>query len=288
MGNHRRSVMSLKARTIMTLLVLAIMGLKRPNARAQSAKDLQEIQRQERELADLERENAELCKTLDRSKHWLAMALAPNLERAEKASAVEQFELGLKYLWGVGFTQDYQLAAKWFTRAGEQGHAEAQYRLASLYQAGLAHPDDPLGLAIAKTEDSRAFEKDALAEYWFHKAAEQGYAKAQIALGGIYLNGSHAVLKDPHESIKWFRKAADQDDPSGQELMAYVSLRGLGTPQDEVAAYMWFSLAFTHEPSCDFKGNSKMLYTSLGRTMNRDELAEARRLARSWKPSASK
>ena len=44
---------------------------------------------------------------------------------------------------------------------------------------------------------------------WYRKAADQNEAKAQSILGACYYNGE-GVEKDYAEAVKWYRKAADQ------------------------------------------------------------------------------
>ncbi|MDA9976050.1 sel1 repeat family protein [Alphaproteobacteria bacterium] len=44
---------------------------------------------------------------------------------------------------------------------------------------------------------------------WFRKSAEQGNAKAQRNLGWMYKKGN-GVTKDYAEAVKWYRKAAEQ------------------------------------------------------------------------------
>ena len=53
--------------------------------------------------------------------------------------------------------------------AAEQGDADAQYDLGSIYASGAGIPED-----------------DAKAVYWYRKAAEQGYVSAQNSLGLMY------------------------------------------------------------------------------------------------------
>ena len=45
---------------------------------------------------------------------------------------------------------------------------------------------------------------------WYRKAAEQNDAKAQYNLGVCYDNGQ-GVAKDEVEAVKWYRKAAEQN-----------------------------------------------------------------------------
>ena len=48
------------------------------------------------------------------------------------------------------------------------------------------------------------------------KSANQGFAKAQSQLGGIYEYGLMNTPKNHQEAMKWFEKAAEQGDPEGQ------------------------------------------------------------------------
>ena len=51
---------------------------------------------------------------------------------------------------------------------------------------------------------------DAEAVKWYRKAAEQNDAWAQFNLGYCYANGQ-GVAKDKVEAVKWYRKAAEQN-----------------------------------------------------------------------------
>jgi hypothetical protein len=53
----------------------------------------------------------------------------------------------------------------------------------------------------------------------YRKAVRQGLAAAHGILGVIYENGI-GVPHDPAEAVRWFRKAAEQGDPRGQDFAA--------------------------------------------------------------------
>jgi TPR repeat protein len=74
----------------------------------------------------------------------------------------------------------------------EKGNAEAQLKLAQMYQEGKG----------AAQNLQEAFN-------WSRKAAEQGLAQAQFFLGQLYATGK-GVAKDVKEATKWLQKAADQ------------------------------------------------------------------------------
>jgi TPR repeat protein len=53
---------------------------------------------------------------------------------------------------------------------------------------------------------------------WFRKAAEQGYANAQYALGVCYYIG-YGVTPNKAVAIKWFKKAAQQGLADAQKAL---------------------------------------------------------------------
>jgi TPR repeat protein len=109
--------------------------------------------------------------------------------------------------------------------------------------------------------------------------AEQGDARAQLSLGGMYYNGQ-GVQQDYPEAAKWTRKAAEQGYAPAQANLGVLYWNGQGLPQDVVLAYMWLSLAAEQEPETV---TERDLAAS---QMTPDEIAEAQRLAREWKPTA--
>jgi uncharacterized protein len=107
--------------------------------------------------------------------------------------------------------------------------------------------------------------------------AEHGDARAQLSLGGMYYNGQ-GVQQDYVEAAKWTRKAAEQGYTPAQADLGVLYWNGQGVQQNAVLAYMWLSLAAAHEPDAV---RERDLAAS---QMTPDEIAEAQRLARDWKP----
>jgi TPR repeat protein len=68
--------------------------------------------------------------------------------------------------------------------------------------------------------------------------AEQGDAKAQYKLAGLYYQGK-GVQQDYAEAVTWYRKAADQGNAKAQYSLAFVYDEGKGVPQDHIAALGW-------------------------------------------------
>ena len=87
------------------------------------------------------------------------------VKRAEAGDSFAQWSLGRCYYKGIGVTQDYKEAVKWYTKAAEQGYALAQSNLGVCYEEGTGVDKD---------------EKEAVK--WFTKSAEQGNELAKKAL----------------------------------------------------------------------------------------------------------
>jgi uncharacterized protein len=157
---------------------------------------------------------------------------------------------------------DYATALKLLRPLVDQGRADAQDLLAIMYYVGQGVPQN-------RDEAIRLY----------RLAAEQGNAHAQDALGFAYREGVGAQ-KDDTAAAKWFRKAADQDNIDAQFNIGEMYELGTGVPQDYVLAYMWFSLVAS-------RGTRPYAITSRDRVaqqMTPEQIAEAQKLAREWKP----
>lgn len=89
-----------------------------------------------------------------------------------------------------------------------------------------------------------AFERGDFAaalEAW-RPLAEAGDARAQAALGSLYINGQ-GVAVDHAEALRWTRLAAEQRDVTGQFNMGTIYAGGLGVDRDYAAAADWFRRA---------------------------------------------
>ncbi len=121
---------------------------------------------------------------------------------------------------------------------------------------------------------------DAIAELM--KRAEQGDASAQDNLGSMYYNG-RGVSQDYKEALRWYRAAAEQGDASAQYGLGFMYYNGQGVPQDYIQAHMWYNLA-----ASDLTGDDREVAVknrdSLAENMTSEQIAEAQRLAREWKP----
>ena len=115
---------------------------------------------------------------------------------------------------------------------------------------------------------------DAEAARWYRKAAERGHVFAQFMLGGMYASGE-GVRMDDGEAVLWWRKAAEQGFADAQFKLGLMYSVGEGVPKDEVQAYVWMNLAAAqgHE-------SAREIRAGLSGHMSRAEIAEAQKLRR--------
>ena|GEM_PF-3572907 len=176
---------------------------------------------------------------------------------AEQGDADGQCDLGVSYGNGEGVPQDYAQAALWFRMAAEQGNAHAQYNLGAWYEEGEDQgvPQDDTQAAFwrRKIRAWRAYINSVdfhnsehwrytQAAFWYRKAADQGDADAQDALGVLYDDG-RGVPQDYAEAAFWYRKAADQGDADAQDALGVLYDDGRGVPQDYAEAALWYRKA---------------------------------------------
>jgi hypothetical protein len=133
------------------------------------------------------------------------------------------------------------------------------------------------------------------AALWYRQAAKQGYAMAQSSLGFMY-NFGRGVPQDYAEAEKWYRKAAERGDSFGQSNLALMYVSGDGLPRNYVLGHMWFSLAAAHSHAdfADYGTMTDIMYEAaksnaemrdrVASKMTPEQIAEAQRLAREWKP----
>lgn len=72
--------------------------------------------------------------------------------------------------------------------------------------------------------------------------AEAGDARAQAALGSLYIYGE-GVAVDYATALKWTLLAAEQEEVTGLFNMGTLYAEGLGVPQDYAIAAEWFHRA---------------------------------------------
>ena len=177
-------------------------------------------------------------------RHDFAAAAQIWFPLAQKGNAEAQCDIGLLFLDGLGTTQNYEVAMKWFKQSADQGYSKAQFLLGTIYEQGR-------GVAQDKKEAAR----------WYRTAADQGFALAQYSLGNLYQSGS-GVVQDNNEAFKLYQKAALQGLPQAQYNLGVMYAKGAGIAQDFLRAHMWFNLSaaqgFPDAPNARSLAESKM------------------------------
>ena len=158
---------------------------------------------------------------------------------------------------------DYAAALREWQPLAKQGQAVAQYHLGLLYANGQGVPKD-----------------DAQARQWYEKAAVQGYAIAQASLASLYDYGRGGP-QDFKMAVRWYLRAANQGNELAQRKLGLLYERGDGVPKDYVQAYMWYKLGTANGGTV-----GALQRDELAIRMTSDQLVEAKKLAREWKPQS--
>ena len=82
----------------------------------------------------------------------------------------------------------------------------------------------------------------AAALLWLHAAADQGFPRAYYNLGVLFLNGQ-GVRQDYAEAFRWFQKGAEANDTNAQTNLGYLYDQGLGCPHSAATAVSWYRKA---------------------------------------------
>ena len=162
---------------------------------------------------------------------------------------------------------DYEKALRLARRLAAQGDARAQSILGLMYYRGRGLPAD-------QSEAVR----------WFRAAADRGDTSGQFYLGVAFSEG-RGVPQDYAEAMKWYRRAADQGDAPAQYNLGLSYAKGEVGGPDNVSAYVWFNLAAARFPASDLRRSAAAANRDLvASKMTPDQIAEAQRLTRDWKP----
>ena len=124
---------------------------------------------------------------------------------AEQGDVDAQYNLGWMYDNGHGVPQDDKIALKWYRLAAEQGDVDAQKLVEELEAAANVPPDFWKGMDAWKRRDYAT----ALGEW--EPLAEQGNARAQCTLGGLYRDGE-GVTQDYETALYWFTLSYEVSD----------------------------------------------------------------------------
>jgi TPR repeat protein/c-di-GMP-related signal transduction protein len=153
-------------------------------------------------------------------------ALLAVFDAAHGGEPQAQCDLGARYATGNGVAQDWVESLAWYTRAAQQGNANAQWNVAAMHAHGQGCPE---------VDERQAF-------MWCQKAADQGFAAAQATLGLMYSTGQGAA-KDLPRALVLLEQAALQGDVEAQYNLAVLQAKELGGEQNLKLALAWLSKA---------------------------------------------
>jgi TPR repeat protein len=169
----------------------------------------------------------------------------------------------------------------------ESGEPEAQYWLGRIYESGRLLPLDKVKSAYWYQKS--ADQGYAPAEYWvctkranqdsielercMLRAGEQGVADVQFWLGVAFEQNLWFGVTDHLEALKWYKRAAEGDDPDAEAELGRRYQNGDGVEQSYVQAAFWFRKAAEHVPNLGGAGQGRnnlgLLYTD-GQGVPRD------------------
>ena len=168
----------------------------------------------------------------DYSEEWYS-AVFENDAKAQLALGKEEWKKAKEQ-----YEKDYRAenphalpAFEWISRAAYSGDAESQYEFASAYDDWVVF-DNLEHYSITRLPKERN---------WLLASAEQGYAKAQLALGNQYYQAVFFddsgmgkgwrwhdiyVPRDYKKAFKWYKKAADQGNSAAQVNLGIMYANG--------------------------------------------------------------
>ncbi|WOO84155.1 Protein SKT5 [Vanrija pseudolonga] len=123
---------------------------------------------------------------------------------------------------------DLEYAADLLAQASELGYAPSAFKLGECYEYGkMGCPvDAPLSI------------------HYYNIAAQQGHREACFALTAWYLVGAEGVLpQSDTEAYLWAKKAADQGLAKAQYALGYFTETGVGVEPNLANAMKWYRLA---------------------------------------------
>ncbi|MFT3741501.1 MAG: tetratricopeptide repeat protein [Gammaproteobacteria bacterium] len=120
---------------------------------------------------------------------------------AKKGNLVGFYGLGLCFEFGYAGVTPEKTQAYWYTKAAEQGLAEAQFQLAESFCQGVDNPED-------LPNSSKIFKL-------YLCAAKQGHCQAQLVVATSYRKAIFGDA-DHHLALRYYEKAAHQNNPEAQ------------------------------------------------------------------------
>jgi AcrR family transcriptional regulator len=165
------------------------------------------------------------------------------INQAGSGDMKAKLKLAVAFAKGDGVKADPMMAVFWSEAAAQQGDADAQYVLGTLYMEGIK--SDPAqairwfssaavggnrkamhNLAIALLNGNGVAKDEASSAHWFVRAANLGYRDSAFDLGVLYERGQ-GVAQNSRIALSWYDKAAAMGDRQAGERAALLRSNGL-------------------------------------------------------------
>jgi len=149
----------------------------------------------------------------------------------------------------------------------EQGKANAQNNLGSMYQYGDGVPQD--------------YNKAVM---WYEKSASQGLPMAKVNLGYMY-DGGLGVKQNKKKAISLYKEAINLKEPRGMINLAEMYRTGDNVEQSNVKAFMWLDIArFYTQNTKDMQAKWAVrdALDKLKEKISIHEINEGEKLSREW------
>jgi len=180
---------------------------------------------------------------------------------AERGDPKAMDVLGDMYAKGQGVRENYAEAAKWYRRSADAGYPEAFTSMGTLSLVKA------MGLA-GNDESAVRFARD--------ESKKPEFVSLMSSLVRFPEKMQIRNHQEINESVKWFRKGAEQGhDPNAQFMLALLTGGGVGVQKDPVRAAELMRLAATKEPVAQALMG---IYYVTGRGVEQDSVEGARRL----------
>ncbi len=155
--------------------------------------------------------------------------------------------------------RDYAYSARLLQILAKNGHVQAQYLLATQYDAGLGLKKNEQtsfywykkaakagidiaqhNLAVAYAQGNGVNADLAKAITWWKRAAKLGNTDSQYNLGIIYAAGRGTIKPDLEKALKWWRMAAINGDAAAQFNLGALYANGIGMSSRSCEAARWW------------------------------------------------
>lgn len=200
---------------------------------------------------------------------WFTSAETKELITKADAGDVEaQFRVGNIYDTGNGAPSSSENAKKYYLMAANQGYAEAQNSLGSIFQAEKNYAE---------------------AKLWYERAAAQNHPWATNSLAYLYDLGL-GVPQDRTKGFELYSRAADLGWAEAMWNIANMYGAGQIGKTDMVMACVWAVRAqrFAGNQNPRLSAHLARVLPQLGKTLSSEEWASCQQQANSWSPQLAK